>query len=136
MADCGMKSLLLLLLFPLSAHAAAFRYTSFSELAAPLFQEKLEKVRALKAKLEAALQPASQGVRSLKEDGLSYDAFQTLRDEYYVALSLAARWHRGNAEIKELADWGYNTWVALDPAIDLHSERLISQAYYDALRLK
>lgn len=132
-----MKSslLLALLLSAPPASAGDFYYTSFAVIEARCFEKDLAEAKRLKAVLEGFLGSRDSEGFALRE-GVSHDAFQTARDAFYVALSSAARWHRRHHEVRSLAEWGLNTWVKLDEAIELHSERLVSQTYFDALRLK
>lgn len=62
--------------------------------------------------------------------------FDDAQELFGALLASAAKADPSNPELKRLADWGRETWVQTDPAIELHSVPVLSRADYDALKLK
>lgn len=62
--------------------------------------------------------------------------FQETQEVFCAMLLSIAKQDAGHKALPTMAAWGRDTWVKTDPAIDLHSEPILSRARYDALKLK
>ncbi len=100
-------------------------------LTAPVGEATAELVR--RAPAFAAL--AKDGRQDIKADeGIA--RFEEARALFCELLARVAKTAPANKSLKTMADWGMATWVQLDPAIDQHSEPVLSRARYAALKLK
>lgn len=62
--------------------------------------------------------------------------FEDARELFCALLASIAKADPSDKTLKMMADWGKETWVQTDPAIELHSAPVLSRSDYDALKLK
>lgn len=62
--------------------------------------------------------------------------FLETREVFCAALLSIAKQDPSQAALPTMAVWGRDTWVKTDPAINQHSEPILSRVRYEALRLK
>lgn len=78
---------------------------------------------------------AKTGSQAIKSDE-AIVRFEEARAMFCALLASAAKADPANKQLRMMADWGVNTWVQLDPAIDQHSEPILSRALYGELKLR